>query len=748
MLLQVFQVHLGKTVILENRRLTIVYNVLLLATLCLNGYRFIANRDYTRTVPLRVTPALHVTEASMSSMISSMQSEGDSHASCKIGRLGNHSVMSFGIEWHLQPQGCKPLCDVRNVTKLARKTRHRECLFLNELIDIHSSQDIFLATATHHWHLAERRRSIRWLATPWIGKGFIELSWRFSTLEETGWFFTVNSKWGGTTHSGVSGNESSVVSILLDRLYRPWKLIRGKRPNITITEAVYLTQGFKSDPSSLPVHVVKQGIELMVKISCYNDLADVKFRKGALDVSSLRVGSGTPLCIVRFLLNDDTAVRTRGVAIYRQLKGVHIIATEMISLMRFPDISNFLLNIAGFVIILRVPKAIVYVISTRLLGHLSRVYHQVVHERVSVPRICAAWAVRLVQGAATFYTLTSKDACLSLSPAEERAALSATQLEMFAQAALHGNPDLDPEEIHNANLFCLQELLNKGGNNIDDNSTLNLPMFTELCCALDQKVSNESIRMLLDRDHKLCCLESLFMPVHLKEAVQSKSEAHNCYTKTDLELCPQLSGRVPPNAVEGRQMASTAALRTMYDEIKATQTEMQLLHSRLESTLVEFREMRTESRCHAEHLQGEANELHALRQNIKGLRCYAEHLQKEDSSHFKQDDLTKAPLYVKEVSLKFQDLHEFVKQEISNVYNRLDSISESFESKLASLKSSQVKLARDVVRAQIELKTGQHTPPPVVLHAGDIGEQSKQLEDWADTARATKLLTKLSPPLQ
>jgi len=518
------RLELDKKVVITNTRLRFMYTILFLIVTTLCIWNFIDKRSYTKTVRLRTRPALRVDASAAVAAFSDYEDRGTRHPSC-MNYSKSHILpprSSLGLEWFDIPLGCQGLCNFTTVSSFSGQTQN--CENIAPLIQVRSSQDIFFATTHHRWRADNHSKRIEWTANPWLGNAFFELTFFFSAIETPEQFLWLNPSISPGRSFAVHGNHQHATTILLDGLGRPRRIIGGgQNLKLRVAEAVALTQGLTDrNFEMLPINVVKDGLEIIVYVDCWSDLSDVRFVEGDVELSSLRASHRHPVCVVRFLLSESHASMTKLDVLHREMTGIHILADDTNTMMRFPSFTAILLHLASILVLLHLPRSMIGLFSMHCLGRFSELHKQVVHEKFSIPSLCASWAVQLVSTATIFSQLSD-------TSASGNKMLSKKQFEVALQAALHDNPVLDKFEIHRIARYSLKYMFQRFETDWD--SDMSMTLFAEMATA-DRATKYETLAAFLDQNRKRFFLERVFTPrklvtVYAPRSKQEEEEVSN-----------------------------------------------------------------------------------------------------------------------------------------------------------------------------------------------------------------------------
>jgi len=212
---------------------------------------------------------------------------------------------------------------------------------------------------------------------------------------------------------------------------------------------------------------------------------------------------------------------------------INIVSSE--SFIRIPSLWAAIVNVSSLAVVLQLPKLLIRLFCTKMLGHLSAVYKQSLERIFDISDYCAGWTMRVALIASSLYPMTPRTH-LHLG----YGAVPLAELHSMLRLALANHDSLDEADVKNIVNFAWSQIFNpapackkdvgaksfpylnsiKSMVGVHTKSTdISLPgdsqvrigHATELCTTHDV-VSFGTVAALLDQDRDLGALESIFMP--------------------------------------------------------------------------------------------------------------------------------------------------------------------------------------------------------------------------------------------
>lgn len=631
-------VYLPKTLRVENYRLKALYNLLLLLVVfggCLVHFLF---RSYRISVPLHVKPHMRIGTNSVKQVLDGVRG-GKQHRLCSQA----HQQEGLGRDGFMNQAWFKHFIRCNAICNYSTSTSGTLCASVQSAMFPHSSQDIFFAGSRHEWKVEPNvGRVVEWSAYPWIGDASVELTWNYATLQEPEWFPFIPQRSTQMT-SAVEGSEKSVTSVLLDHSHRPHRILHGAPVLLQISELVSLIHD-KSEYNGTFIDdsILMEGREILLTVHCYNDVSDAFIRKaGNVNIDDLTASSAHPLCLVYVSSSQSTSARTISAPIHAMLAGVHVLAPDTFSQMRFTNLTLVFVNLASFMFLLQLPRYVIKFIAIHLLGKLSLVYKNLLIEPVSASQLCVAWSVRLIQSAATFSALMRSK---QNGSAADLPVLRETELELFLKQALgETKNNISSKEIHRIALLSITQSL-KSRDAASKKKSLDISDFVHLCSAEGGALSHESMVSLLNGRRHIGKFEHFFMPAGLKHIVvpalpiATKSLRLG---KTDVhptDVCAQYNnskGKQIPvlksiatweSGVSGEQLPieqlpsePIVSPGDMPSQVELASDDWEILHPWIKRTLVNLLEQNAKLES---HLEESHHALHTLQAQVNDLTLH------------------------------------------------------------------------------------------------------------------------------
>jgi len=242
-----------------------------------------------------------------------------------------------------------------------------------------------------------------------------------------------------------------------------------------------------------------------------------------------------------FVENGATSLR------FRQYNGIRI---RFVSdgLQTVFDINNVILNISALVVYLSLPLIFIKFFAVYGLGHLSKIYKDVVYSKFSIAKEVGAMGARLMGSSATFHQLEDvadangdgicNDPGISRERMKEQIkdvlqhrgnTIDENEMQQFVELAF-AECDTGEDFIDHHRSFCSNMILAiKDFVDIDTHhemdasgdsgvATINIDEFNTAFLAAFP-ISFDSVVKLFDKDRKQNCLERFFMPGKLNDAL-------------------------------------------------------------------------------------------------------------------------------------------------------------------------------------------------------------------------------------
>jgi len=568
------QLRIPKRLVIENTRLQLLYNVLLIIVGLFNILTFLTHKSYSTTIPVSVDPEISLqldflrTEQAKGRLNSQWWRSSCEDFDRQIepgGRLHTgyrvfeQSVFQFGASFKRLPTKCPSPCDLNHTSPSALTTNMidpHSCAAIPNLITISSTQDVFVASFHSMW-LHNTSGASFWenmnTMYPWVTHVNVEVAYKFKLTSLPRWFFWMNNVPYVDQYS-AHGSSKNSWTILLDRDETPWKVFSpGAQIMVTLAEAAFLTQGHIF-PESFMMNGVRSvedmtaallttGLTINIRVDCYNDMGDLRLKdtvdNSPASISAIRATTNQPACKLRFLTGSNYHQRTGHASVpFHVVRGFNLKVLHSESFMRFPDMVVSAMNLASMAVLMSLPMRLITLMVMHCMGHLSVVYQKMISEDVSIPRLCAMWAVKAVELMAPWDQLSE----LQSSKYEDHQVGMLTHkrfTELLARAT-DGIHELDDTEIANIATFCFQETMREPrvgksikarmhasiGNlaqvfqrrSVIDLETMDRQRFISMCTS-DQAIPFDCVVKLLDKDRHLSTLESFFMPRQVKKAI-------------------------------------------------------------------------------------------------------------------------------------------------------------------------------------------------------------------------------------
>jgi len=186
----------------------------------------------------------------------------------------------------------------------------------------------------------------------------------------------------------------------------------------------------QSGPSQVPA--IFTGVELQIMVACNEINRDAP--TCAVDVEFIPAPR---------VFREESATMPDGSSYARTVHGIRVVAIGKGS-QRIASLTTFVNSLTTALVLLTLPRWIIYIIAAYCLGHLSSIYAAVVHENFDLTEQVAGMATRLMTSSALFLDLQDEDGCIARECMRERL------MQVFRE--LEGK--LNDEEVNDFCNFC------------------------------------------------------------------------------------------------------------------------------------------------------------------------------------------------------------------------------------------------------------------------------------------------------
>jgi len=265
-----------------------------------------------------------------------------------------------------------------------------------------------------------------------------------------------------------------------------------------------------------------------------------------VEVSCMRVTFDTPVCTMDVLLAPQLWVFNSrvdaldGGDVRRQIiHGVRVNVHAQGSIHRL-DFVSFYNALVATLVLVRLPKMLVYFVTIRCLGHMSRIYRKVVCELFDLSEQIGGMATRLMGSSVLFLELQDDSGHISKHRMSER------MHEVFAEI----RDRLGDEEVEDLTDFCFASVIRDSSDKRDfldalksvrvahgriKGSSVNLELpaskgkmtkthFSAACSNVEHIAFGDIVE-LFDQNRHRSRMEKLFMPKDLREYVVERQMA-------------------------------------------------------------------------------------------------------------------------------------------------------------------------------------------------------------------------------
>jgi len=556
-----FGLNLPQQIVIKNWRLQLVYNILLVivgsAILC----TFVLQKDFSALVRLDVRPTLYINEASD---FSGFNASGGTDLVCDQDfEVPREIEKVSGQRLAIASHQCVHRCNFGDRSQLQKYLNPRDayhCLSVADLVRHESPTLARMVTSTLAWDLHEAMSSTTTPPTananvslyPWLAKMKVTFEFTFESRSQLSWYF-------GATPGRIRGDQSHAHVVFVDAHGRPTHVFR-QPSHVTLELSDILKMAtVPASSENFDKTMLYWGAWLESTITCYNDMGDLEFGLEKVRSLDIHASTASPVCAIQVkqvgrAVSHETHTKNSTIHV---LSIVSIKFTTSQSFMRLPSLWATIINLSSCVVVLQLPKSILRVLCSRMLGHLSLVYRQNLERSVDIAQYCAGWAMRVALIAANLYPMTpNTDEHLGYG------AVPVRQLHRMLRLALGHHAALDEDDVHNILKYAFDEIGPQSRPKtyrkaltvvskkekfkgpyapvqpLSSSAQLKIGHITELCISNDI-VSFDAVAGLLDRRRPLGVLEKMFMPGKLLMPRTSSGSSSD----TRLDSCSRPHGR-------------------------------------------------------------------------------------------------------------------------------------------------------------------------------------------------------------
>lgn len=498
---------LPKRLIIKNRRIIILYNILFFIGLVFTVFKFALYKEYALPVNILTIPTVSVYDNEVMKLY---RSSNTSLPICSILPESDQSS-SMGSNWENVFSGCQNLCDF----DLPQNTFsfERTCKTLSDLMRTRSSQDVFFTTAIREWNIMDGgKKFINWTVYPWVTSATMELSVRYLPIDTVPWGLGLNPE-----AIDITGDETHMTLVMLDQQKKPYRVVQRQRMKLAVSEVEFLaldsTNGASSEQASMIL--LADGLELELTAYCHDQVPHWLRKWLTVDASYKNL-----ICLMQFIVVKRGGVTTdiSQSHVKQELHGFHIVAKDSTSSVYFLSMRALILGLVAALVLLEIPAKLMLLITCNCLGRLSTFYYEELYEICSVSKSCAAWAVRLVHSAASFHLLSMvSEHDWAMMPAANPK-LTFRNFRLPLHASLCNNKDLQEVGVRGLGAFAFQELLT-AKKEVRDELLFDMTEWASLSCALSAGASYNALSHLVDKERKQAVLERILNPPHLEKLI-------------------------------------------------------------------------------------------------------------------------------------------------------------------------------------------------------------------------------------
>jgi hypothetical protein len=392
--------------------------------------------------------------------------------------------------------------------------------------------------------------------------------------------------WGSGSRAGFLGVESSLVgssatnimTVVLDHEGKVSRWVRpGERLQFNVKELLALAgePGLLDQPQEIfgasRLHVGSNrfktgpaarisGVDLTLDFRCHN------FRWREFDEKH-----EGPHCYVSVQANSDRWVSAERLdtvgqhgARHRLFHGLRMRAVSSGFLLVL-DFNSIYLNIVSCIVLMGLPLRFVLVISTHMLGHLSKIYRRVIYEKFDITEQVGGLATRLMANSAVFVDLQDATDGITKKRMSER----------LKETLRHQDQKLDDEEVKKMIDFChravvrhkhvnipgkpalperkglkrlrtvrsfAREALNaRSRSDLGEEERITIDSFG-IACSTNERIGFQALVDLFDRDRPRRPLERFFTPRNIRpvwaslDRGESKADSARLRAETSVSM--------------------------------------------------------------------------------------------------------------------------------------------------------------------------------------------------------------------
>jgi len=521
-----------KRVEIQNPRLTAAYYFLLAATVLAILSKLAYNREYAAQVQMGsyIRQTMWTVKPSRAKL-EALWEEKQKEPLCANPERFDY-WWDVEDQWKFENHSCLGLCPAGQA--------RIDCISDMELDLLEGQAQVFILTQMQETNLQPTAESIDTGKTknfflPYTEAMGVGLTYSYDMPE-------LRSKlmWDNRISRSAASNEN-IFTVILDSNGKVWRELKPSTSvKLTIPEIFFLS----GEPNILDEHQPSAGpnakpgaqhvdgpiarltgLEVVIDIECRRLL----FWRSESDwdgpVCHMTVRRGRQLWSSAeqydtFAMNGGTRHRLyHGVRVRCRSHGV----------VEFIDFNSIFLNLVSIIVLMRIPKTIILVFACTFLGHVSKIYKDVIVEKFNLADEIGGITTRLMASGVSFVGLTD-GAGKGISVHRVR--------ERLRAALKHRRGTLDEDEVDHLVAFCFNSVkrhhsLTEGplsksflfevmGRDeepeSEDLKAINVDDYNVACCS-SERICLEDIVVLFDRHRSIKYLERVFMPRVIKRHI-------------------------------------------------------------------------------------------------------------------------------------------------------------------------------------------------------------------------------------
>jgi len=521
---------LPKRVIIQNRKLNLIYY---LAHLPILGYAvlsFVVNMSYTEEIPNTPFTLIELNAVDAEPFLQYQLNNDPSEqvrTYCKDGEAGAFAVdcaleadaeicqTMFGFLL-MTPYTLKVEFDCTRICEKTMNTQDPKCFLAPTALLNKGSQQVDLVVAktidSGPQAPGVMVRTMKHRTHPMIRDTVIAFKYSFQLVQPAPPLL-------GLEDNGARKTNNDAMTVIIDsqdivrRLFSPGEVI-----NITIAEIV------EAAGAQWNYTMVFQGSEFIVSTNCFTAQRDLPAAIYWSGITPFYPREDLPLCLIRFSWLQDSHVSYSLEGGFGRDVKIRLIAQNGTSFSRLPSIEFSLLNLVSMVVLLSIPPAVTGWMARTFLGPLSKIYRQATQEKFDLPSQLATAGLNCIANVATFGSLASTT-------------LSKEELKVCLKDALaHSKKQLEEKDLNRLTNFVFEKdpryprgartNPQKDFDKYTEDDKIGEPRVDAARFAMSMSshdpVTAEDIRVVFDSHRDRNLLERLFTPAPILQALKDQ----------------------------------------------------------------------------------------------------------------------------------------------------------------------------------------------------------------------------------